>query len=299
MFHGAMTALVTPMLVDGTIDVDSLRALVEWQIESGSTAIIALGSTGEAATLIEDERELVVSQIIEQVNQRIPIIVGTGSNSTQQSIHWSRQAMALGADACLVVNPYYNKPPQQGVYEHYKKIAEAVPIPQILYNSPDRTGGHIALETIEKLAEIPNIIGIKETIPDMQRIENIKQIAPDLDIYSGDDATALDCVLHGGKGFISVAANVIPKQMNTLCQLALEGKIAEATALHRKLSLLFKALFVQSNPIPAKWMLAKMGKIKSGIRLPLIPLESRYQSEVNQVLTELNLISEQPSHANA
>lgn len=287
MFQGSMVALVTPMFEDGRIDETSLRNLVDFHIENQTNAIVAVGTTGESATLNHDEHCDVIRIVVEQAAGRVPVIAGTGSNSTDEAIDYSHCAVEMGADACLLVTPYYNKPTQEGLYQHYKKIAEAVSIPQLLYNVPGRTACDMLPSTVKRLAAIDNIIGIKEAVGDTNRMRELLAFANDkFRIYSGDDATALKLILLGGKGTISVTANVAPKAMSEMCQLALAGERAAAEAINQRLMALHKNLFVEANPIPVKWAVQTMGLIKSGIRLPLTPLSEQYHDIVKQAIQQ-------------
>jgi 4-hydroxy-tetrahydrodipicolinate synthase len=287
MFQGSMVALVTPMFEDGSIDETSLRNLVDFHIENQTNAIVAVGTTGESATLNHDEHCDVIRIVVEQAAGRVPVIAGTGSNSTDEAIDYSLCAVKMGADACLLVTPYYNKPTQEGLYQHYKKIAEAVSIPQLLYNVPGRTACDMLPSTVKRLAAIDNIIGIKEAVGDTNRMRELLAFANDkFRIYSGDDATALELILLGGKGTISVTANVAPKAMSKMCQLALAGERAAAEAINQRLMVLHKNLFVESNPIPVKWAVQTMGLIPSGIRLPLTPLSEKYHDTVKQAMQQ-------------
>lgn len=285
MFHGSMVALVTPMAEDGALDEEGLEALVQFHIENGTDAIVSVGTTGESATLDEREHCYVMRRTVEMAAGRIAVIAGTGANSTREAIDLTRCALEGGADACLLVTPYYNKPTQEGLYRHFKAVAEAVPIPQILYNVPGRTAVDMLPETVERLAGISNIVGIKEATGDLSRAREILERCGDrLDLYSGDDATALGCMLLGGKGDISVTANVAPKAMHELCAAALAGDRDAAVAINERLMPLHKALFVESNPIPVKWALHEMGLIGAGIRLPLTPLSPRYHEQVREAM---------------
>jgi 4-hydroxy-tetrahydrodipicolinate synthase len=288
MFQGSMVALVTPMTENGSIDKTSLRRLVDYHIDNQTDAIVAVGTTGESATLDHDEHCDVIRIVVEQAAGRVPVIAGTGSNSTAEAIEYTRCATDAGADACLLVTPYYNKPTQEGLYRHYKTIAEAVPIPQLLYNVPGRTACDILPATVKRLAEIDNIIGIKEAVGDVNRMRELVEFASDkFAIYSGDDATALTLISQGGKGAISVTANVAPKAMHEMCQLALAGEQAEAEAINQRLMGLHKNLFVEANPIPVKWAVHTMGLIPPGIRLPLTPLSEKYHELVKQAMAQV------------
>ncbi|MEJ2567244.1 MAG: 4-hydroxy-tetrahydrodipicolinate synthase, partial [Gammaproteobacteria bacterium] len=277
MFHGSMVALVTPMREDESLDSEALGRLIEFHIEQGSDAIVVVGTTGESPTLNEKEHCKVIRQVVEFSKRRVPVIAGTGSNSTHEAIALTRCAMEGGADACLLVTPYYNKPTQEGLYLHHRKVAEAAPIPQILYNVPGRTACDMLPETVARLATIPNIVGIKEATGNLGRGREILERCDDrLDLYSGDDATAMELMLLGAKGVISVTANVAPRVMHEMCEAATAGDRARATTLNERLAGLHETLFVEANPIPVKWALYEMGLIPAGIRLPLTPLSERY-----------------------
>ncbi len=285
MFHGSMVALVTPMNEDGSLDLPALRRLVDFHIENGTDVIVPVGTTGESPTLDMDEHCEVIRVTVEHVKGRVPVIAGTGANATTEAIELTRCAQKAGADACLLVTPYYNKPTQEGLYLHHKAVAEAVPIPQILYNVPGRTACDMLPETVERLAAIPNIVGIKEATGNPERVRDVRRRCGDnFDVYSGDDATALDAILLGAKGDISVTANVAPKLMHEMCALARAGKEKEARAVNDRLMGLHKNLFLEANPIPVKWALNQMGLIKGGIRLPLTPLSSKHHEAVRQAL---------------
>ncbi len=291
MFHGSMVALVTPMAADGAIDEESLANLIEFHIENGTDAIVAVGTTGESATLDEQEHCHLIRCVVTLCGGRIPVIAGTGANSTREAIDLTRCAMDAGVDACLLVTPYYNKPTQEGLYQHFKAVAEAVAIPQILYNVPGRTACDLLPETVERLAPVSNIIGVKEASGNLKRVrEVLDRCANRLDLYSGDDATAKDAILLGAKGDISVTANVAPKAMHQMCIAALEGRREEADELDRRLAVLHRDLFVESSPIPVKWALQEMGLIPGGIRLPLTPLDARYHEAVRQALKSAEVL---------
>jgi len=291
MFHGSIVALVTPMTMDGGIDYASLQRLVEFHIESGTSAIVAVGTTGESATLDEQEHCEVMRRVVQMARGRIPVIGGTGANSTREAIALTRCAMEGGADACLLVTRYYNKPTQEGLYLHHKAVAEAVPIPQILYNVPGRTACDMLPETVARLAQVPNIVGLKEATGDLDRLRRIRELCGDaIDLFSGDDETALDFMLGGGRGVISVTANVAPRAMSELCAAALSGDRATAAAINERLMALHRDLFVEANPIPVKWALHEMGLIPAGIRLPLTPLSPRYHDTVRQALRQAGVL---------
>jgi 4-hydroxy-tetrahydrodipicolinate synthase len=292
MFHGSMVALVTPMNADDSINITSLRRLVDYHIENQTDAIIAVGTTGEAATLTHDEHCEVIQIVVEQVAGRIPVIAGTGSNSTAEAIDYTRYAQQAGAAGCLLVTPYYNKPTQEGLYLHYKKIAEAVDIPQLLYNVPGRTACDLLPETVKRLAQIDNIVGIKEAVGEQERINELLKIATDqFVILSGDDATAMELILRGGKGTISVTANVAPQAMHAMCQQALAGDRAGAAAINQRLMGLHKNLFIEPNPIPVKWAVHTLGLIPPGIRLPLTPLSPKHYETVKQAMYQAQVLS--------
>lgn len=291
MFHGSMVALVTPMNDDGSLDVPALRRLIDFHVENGTDAIVAVGTTGESPTLDMEEHCEVIRLTVEQARGRVPVIAGTGANSTTEAIELTRCAQKAGADACLLVTPYYNKPTQEGLYLHHKAVAEAVPVPQILYNVPGRTACDMLPETVERLSAIANIVGIKEATGNLDRIKEIRRRCGDkIDVYSGDDATALDAILLGAKGDISVTANVAPRLMHEMCKLAREGKEKEARAINERLLGLHKNLFVEANPIPVKWALKEMGLVKGGIRLPLTPLSAKYHETVRAALRSAGVI---------
>ena len=291
MFHGSMVALVTPMMADGSIDMDGLAKLVEFHVDNGTDAIVSVGTTGESATLDQKEHCAVIKRTVELANGRVPIIAGTGANSTSEAIELTRCAMEQGADACLLVTPYYNKPTQEGLYQHFRTIAEAVAIPQILYNVPGRTSVDMLPETVERLSHISNIIGIKEATGDLDRAKTIIDACGErLDLYTGDDATAMECILLGAKGDISVTSNVAPRQMHEMCAAAQAGDRARAEELNRPLEILHQKLFLESNPIPVKWALYEMGLIHEGIRLPLTPLAEQYRDELRDALKQAGVL---------
>ncbi|CAK0758341.1 4-hydroxy-tetrahydrodipicolinate synthase [Gammaproteobacteria bacterium] len=285
MFHGSMVAIVTPMGADGAVDYEVLRRLVERHIEQGTNAIIAVGTTGESPTLTMEEHGEVIRTVVEQCRGRIPVIAGTGSNSTREAIELTRYAYEVHADACLLVTPYYNKPTQEGLYQHFKACAEAVPVPQILYNVPGRTAVDLLPETVARLSHVANIVGIKEATGKLERVTAIRELCDDrLDIYSGDDATACEAILLGAKGDISVTANVAPRLMQEMCALALAGNREQAAAIDARLAPLHKHLFVEANPIPVKWALHELGIIPPGIRLPLTVLSEHHHETIRSAL---------------
>ncbi len=292
MFHGSMVALVTPMFGDGSVDEDSLQRLIDFHAENHTDAIVSVGTTGESATLDEGEHCHVMRRTVEMAAGRIPVIAGTGANSTREAIILTRCAMEAGVEACLLVTPYYNKPTQEGLYLHFRAVAEAVPVPLILYNVPSRTACDMLPETVERLSTISNVVGIKEATGNMDRAREIMDRCGDrLDVYSGDDATAMELMLSGGKGNISVTANVAPADMHDLCVAALAGDRARAESINRRLESLNRALFVQSNPIPVKWALHEMGMIPPGIRLPMTPLAGEFHETVRQALRQAGVLS--------
>jgi len=285
MIRGSIVALVTPMKANGDVDWDALKRITELHIEKGTASIVAVGTTGESATLNCDEHIEVVKFIVDQVAGRIPVIAGTGANSTSEAIELTLAAKNVGVDAVLLVTPYYNKPTQEGLYQHYKAIAEAVRIPQILYNVPGRTACDMLPETVLRLATIDNIVGIKEATGNLERARFLIDSVPEgFAVYSGDDATAIELILLGGDGNISVTANVAPGEMARLCQLGLDGDSVAARALQEQLMPLHTNLFIEANPIPVKWAMHEMGMIDSGIRLPLTPLSEQYHGMVRSAL---------------
>ncbi len=292
MITGSLVAIATPMHNDGSLDLAAYRSLVDWHIEQGTNAIVAVGTTGESPTVDVDEHLELIRVTVEQAAGRIPVIAGTGANSTLEAIELTREAKALGAQASLQVVPYYNKPTQEGLYQHFKTIAEAVDIPVILYNVPGRTVADLSHDTTIRLAQIPNIVGIKDATGNIERGQWLIREAPkDFAIYSGDDGTAVALMLMGGHGNISVTANVVPDLMSQLCALAMAGKAREAAALQSRLLPLHRAMFIEANPIPVKWALARMGRCQSGIRLPLVELSSSNQTVVESALKTLGVIA--------
>lgn len=291
MITGSIVALVTPMHADGQVDWECLDRLVEFHIKQGTDSIVAVGTTGESATLSTEEHCDVIARVVKVTAGRRPIIAGTGANSTSEAIELTQEAKNLGADACLLVTPYYNKPPQRGLIKHHEAIAAAVDIPQILYNVPGRTACDMLPETVAALADIEQIVGIKEATGDMDRARQLLDLVGDrMAVYSGDDETAYQMMLMGGKGNISVTANVAPALMHQLCMLALDGQAEEAKALNERLMTLHKAMFCEANPIPVKWALHRMGLMGRGIRLPLVELDERYYPKVELALSNLELI---------
>ena len=287
MFQGSMVALVTPMLTDGSIDFATLEKLVEFHIQAGTDAIVAVGTTGESATLSQTEHCDVVRFVVEKANKRVPVIAGTGSNSTTEAEELGLCAQKAGADGCLVVTPYYNKPTQRGLYEHYKYLAENVALPMILYNVPGRTAVDMLPETVQKLSKISNIVGIKEATGSIDRLADLaEKCGPDFDIISGDDDIALASAARGVTGVISVTANVAPKTMKQAWDAALAGNFEEAQEINKPLEALHNDLFLEANPIPVKWALFEMGLIGAGIRLPLTVLSSEYHEAVRKAIQQ-------------
>lgn len=292
MITGSIVALVTPMRTDGAIEWDALDGLVEYHIAEGTDAIVAVGTTGESATLSTAEHIAVVERIVKKVAGRRPVIAGTGANNTTEAIELTSEAKRVGADAALLVTPYYNKPPQRALIKHHEAIAAAVDLPQILYNVPGRTAVDMLPETIAALADVDQIVAVKEATGDLQRARQVIDLVGDrMAVYSGDDATAYELILMGGKGNISVTANVAPRLMHQLCMLALDGQADEAKALNDQLMPVHDAMFLEANPIPVKWALAHLGKMQSGIRLPLVELAEQYQPDVAQALNSLRKIT--------
>ncbi|WP_067522379.1 4-hydroxy-tetrahydrodipicolinate synthase [Endozoicomonas ascidiicola] len=291
MITGSLVAIVTPMHSNGELDWESMSALVEHHIDQGTDGIVVVGTTGESATLTVQEHCEAIKRMVAQVNGRIPVIAGTGANSTLEAVHLTAEAKALGVDACLLVTPYYNKPTQEGLYLHYKTVAESVAIPQILYNVPGRTAVDMLPETIGRLSKLDNIVGVKEATGIVERGTQIRELCgDDFAIYSGDDATGMELMLQGANGVISVVNNVAPKIMHDLCVAAIAGDRSTAEQLNAKIDALSKNLFLEANPIPVKWALQEMGMIQPGIRLPLTPLSESHHSAVKSALQQAGLI---------
>ena len=289
--QGSLVALVTPMLEDGSLDFNALEALIEWHIESGTNGIVSVGTTGESATVSVSEHLKIINQTINFVNGRAPVIAGTGGNSTQEAIELTQTAAELGADYALLVTPYYKKPNQDGLFHHFIKIADSAEIPQILYNVPSRTACDLMPETVMRLANHQNIVGIKEALDSSERLSELIKISQSIAdqkkflVFSGDDPTFNSFMANGGDGVISVAANVVPSYISQICSLNLSDKFDEAKELNSILENLYELLFVESNPIPVKWMLNKMKRIQSGIRLPLVPYnESFHEKTINEMI---------------
>lgn len=285
MIQGSIVAIATPMFPDGSVDYDRLKALVEFHITSGTNAIVAVGTTGESPTVSMEENVAIIGAVIKYAAGRIPVIAGTGANSTTEAIELSRHAKQIGAQYSLSVVPYYNRPTQEGMYKHFKAIVAAVDLPQILYNVPGRTVADMSNDTALRLAAVPGVIGIKDATGNLERAADLIRRAPkDFGLYSGDDGTALAFMLMGGHGVISVTANVAPALMSTMCRAALQGDFASARAANDRLQALHRDLFVEGNPIPVKWVLEQMGRIGPGLRLPLTPLSTSYHSRLREAM---------------
>ena len=293
VLQGSLVALVTPLLKNGDIDYESLGSLIDWHIDNGTDGVVSVGTTGESATLNVKEHIEVIDYTIKYVQNRIPVIAGTGANSTEEAIELSLEAKLKGADYVLLVTPYYNKPNQKGLLAHYEKIANSVDIGQILYNVPSRTACDLKPATVKVLSEHKNIVGLKEAVDDIERIKELVKISNNADnfaILSGDDPTFMSALLEGAHGVISVAANVMPKSISQICKCIRDNNFEEAKILNEINNNLYRLLFVESNPIPVKWMLNKMAKIESSIRLPLIELDETYHDEILSELNKLKLI---------
>ena len=287
MLKGSLVAIVTPMLEDGNLDFPRLRALVDWHIREGTDGIVVVGTTGESPTVDVDEHCELIRVTVEHAARRVPVIAGTGANSTSEAIELTQYAKKVGADYSLSVVPYYNKPTQEGLYRHFKAIAESVNIPQILYNVPGRTSCDLLNPTVLRLAQVPNIVGIKDATGNMERgTDLLRGVPSDFAVYSGDDASALPLMLLGAHGTISVTANVAPKFMHEICMAAFKGDLATARSINNKLFDLHKNLFVEANPIPVKWAVAQMGLIAPGIRLPLTPLSGAHHETVRNAMRQ-------------
>lgn len=291
MLTGSLVAIVTPMHGDGSLDLAALKNLIDFHVAAGTDGIVIVGTTGESPTVDVEEHCLLISTTVEHVAKRIPVIAGTGANSTKEAIALTQKAKELGADACLLVAPYYNKPTQEGLYQHFAAVAQAVDIPQIIYNVPGRTGCDIQNDTALRLAQLPNIVGIKDATGGIERGTDLLLRAPkDFAIYSGDDATGMALMLLGGHGVISVTANVAPAAMHQLCVEAMAGHVKEACAINARLFALHQKLFVEANPIPAKWVLQQMGMIQTGIRLPLVNLSTQYHAVLTAAMKQAGIL---------
>jgi 4-hydroxy-tetrahydrodipicolinate synthase len=291
MLQGSMVAVVTPMFDDGSLDLGALRALIDWHVDAGTDGIVIVGTTGESPTVDVAEHCLLIETTVEHVAGRVAVIAGTGANSTSEAIELTANAKALGVDACLLVAPYYNKPSQEGLYQHFAAIANAVDIPQILYNVPSRTGCDIHNDTTLRLANVKNIVGIKDATGGIERGTDLILRAPkDFAIYSGDDATGMALMLLGGHGVISVTANVAPKLMSEMCVAAMAGNVKKACEINAKLFALHQKLFIEPNPIPVKWVLQQMGLIKTGIRLPMVNLSAQFHDVLHAAMRQAEII---------
>ncbi|MDB2357190.1 4-hydroxy-tetrahydrodipicolinate synthase [Gammaproteobacteria bacterium] len=294
--QGSFVALVTPMLADGSLDFNALEELIDWHIESGTNGIVAVGTTGESATVSVKEHLKILEKTIDFVRGRVPVVAGTGANSTQEAIELSQKAAELGADYALLVTPYYNKPNQEGLFQHFIKIADSVDISQILYNVPSRTACDLKPETVLKLATHQNIVGIKEAFDSSERLSELIRISNSIadqkyfSVFSGDDPSFNSFMAKGGHGVISVAANIVPKYISQICSLNLSNQFDDAKELNSILNNLYELLFVESNPIPVKWMLNKMGRIQTGIRLPLVPFNEAFHEKTLNEMVKLKLI---------
>jgi len=290
MITGSLVAIVTPMKPDGAIDLAHFRSLIDWHVAEGTDGIVVVGTTGESPTVDFDEHKDLIRVAVEHAKGRIPIIAGTGGNSTAEAIELTESAKQAGATACLSVVPYYNKPTQEGLYQHFRKVAETVDLPMILYNVPGRTVADLQNDTVLRLAALPGIIGIKDATANIERGTDLVKRAPrDFAIYSGEDSTALALILMGGHGVISVTANVAPKLMHQMCAAALVGDVKKAREINLKLLPLHQRLFVEANPTPVKWALAQMGLIEDGLRLPMVPLSERFHETVREALHEAGI----------
>ena len=290
MLTGSLVAIVTPMLEDGALDIGRFKSLIDWHIAEGTQGIVVVGTTGESPTVNFDEHKELIRIAVEHAAGRVPVIAGTGANSTAEAIELSESAKHSGAQYSLSVVPYYNKPTQEGMYRHFRTIAEAVDLPLILYNVPGRTVADLQNDTVLRLAQVPNIIGIKDATASLERGSDLLRRAPkEFAVYSGEDATGLPLMLMGGHGVISVTANVAPRLMQEMCAAALAGDIARARAANNRLLGLHTKLFVEGNPIPVKWALAQMGLIKTGIRLPLVPLSANFHETVREAMRQAGI----------
>ena len=294
--QGSFVALVTPMLENGSLDFDALEALVEWHIESETNGIVSVGTTGESATVSVPEHLEIIKKTIDFVDGRVPVIAGTGGNSTQEAVDLTQTAAELGADYALIVTPYYNKPNQEGLFQHFIKIADSVEIPQILYNVPSRTACDLRPDTVMRLASHQNIVGIKEALDSSERLSELIRISQSVadqknfSVFSGDDPSFSSFMASGGDGVISVAANIVPKYISQICSLNLSDQFEHAEELNSILKNLYELLFIESNPIPVKWMLNKMGRIQPGIRLPLVPFNQVFHEKTINEMIKLKLI---------
>jgi 4-hydroxy-tetrahydrodipicolinate synthase len=291
MIQGSIVAIVTPMHADGSLDLPGLKKLIDWHIAEGTDGIVIVGTTGESPTVTVEEHCELIKVAVEHTAKRIPIIAGTGGNSTVEAIELTRYAKEVGADASLQVVPYYNRPTQEGMYRHFRKIAESVDLPVILYNVPGRTVADMSNDTMLRLAQVPGIVGVKEATGNIGRgTDLLRQAPPSFAVYSGDDATAIALMLCGGKGNISVTANVAPRAMHDLCVAAMAGNVAEAVRINNRMLPLHNKLFVEPNPVPVKWAMAEMGLMPDGLRLPLAPLGDEWHETVRAALRESGVL---------
>lgn len=291
MITGSLVAIVSPMHEDGSLDFDAYRRLIEWHIAEGTSAIVAVGTTGESPTVNPEEHGELIRVAVETVGKRIPVIAGTGGNSTAEAIELTQHAKKVGADATLQVVPYYNKPTQEGLYRHFRKVAESVDLPMIMYNVPGRTVADLSNDTTVRLSEVPGIVGLKDATGDMARAADLlKRLPAQFAVYSGNDDSALALMLLGGAGVISVTANVAPRQMAQMCRAALEGNLALARKLNNQLLSLHMKLFVEPNPQPVKWALARMGRIPGGVRLPMVPMSPQHAPAIEAALKEAGVL---------
>jgi 4-hydroxy-tetrahydrodipicolinate synthase len=292
MVKGSIVAIVTPMHEDGSLDLEAFRKLIDFHIAEGTDGVVVVGTTGESPTVDVEEHELLIAEAVKHAAGRIPVIAGTGANCTKEAIELASFSRRAGAYASLTVVPYYNKPTQEGLYQHFKTIAEAVDMPHILYNVPGRTGADMSNDTVLRLAQIPNIVGIKDATGNLERGSDLLQRAPaDFAVYSGDDATTMSLILLGAAGTISVTANVAPRLMHEMCAAALAGDVATARAINYRLLSLHRHLFVEANPIPVKWAVARMGQIRNTLRLPLTPLSAGAQGVVEEAMRRAGVIN--------
>jgi 4-hydroxy-tetrahydrodipicolinate synthase len=292
MITGSLVAIVTPMFEDGRLDIARFKALIDWHISEGTDGIVVVGTSGESPTVDFAEHKELIHVAVGHVGARVPVIAGTGANSTAEAIELTESARRAGAAACLSVVPYYNKPTQQGLYRHFSAIVEAVDIPLILYNVPGRTVADLSNDTVLRLAQLPNIVGLKDATANLERgVDLIKRAPKDFAVYSGDDATALALMLLGGRGVISVTANVAPRLMHEMCVAALAGDVARAREIHFTLASLHRDLFLEANPIPVKWAVRELGHIEGGIRLPLTPLSPQHHEQVRDAMREAGILA--------
>jgi len=291
MIQGSLVAIVTPMLEDGRLDIARFKSLIDWHVAEGTDGIVVVGTSGESPTVDFDEHKELIHVAVAHAGDRVPVVAGTGANSTAEAIELTESAKRAGATACLLVVPYYNRPTQEGLYRHFRTIAEAVDIPNILYNVPGRTVADMANDTVLRLSQIPNIVGLKDATANIERGSDLVKRAPKgFAIYSGDDATCLALTLLGGRGVISVTANVAPRLMHDMCAAALAGELARAREINFRLLGLHRQLFVEANPIPVKWAVAQLGLVEGGIRLPLTPLSPQHHDAVREAMREAGVL---------